>query len=66
MALVAVYNYVIFNSDNHKDIIGVKMATAETIKRINANMNLSSKKEVEDSEIDPEGFYPKGPVVPVG
>ena len=64
MPKIPVYSYVILNSDNHKDVPGARMATAEAIRRVNGHMNLSSKKMVDEGEVDPEGFYPPLPDVP--
>jgi hypothetical protein len=61
MSQIAVYSYVILNSDNHRDVAGRRMATADAIRRVNGHLNLSSKMTVDESDVDVEGFYPRLP-----
>lgn len=67
MALISVFAFTHADDNNEKTAHEPRKATRETIRRIRGTPIESSKEDVDESELDREGFYPKnktnGPAV---
>jgi hypothetical protein len=59
MALVSVFAFTHAEEDNDKTVHEPRKATRETIRRIRGTPIESSKEDVDESELDRDGFYPK-------
>ena len=59
MALVSVFAFTHADDDNDRSVHEPRKATRETILRIHGIPIESSKEDVEESELDRDGFYPK-------
>jgi hypothetical protein len=59
MALVSVFAFTHADDDDDPNVHEPRKATRETIRRIRGTAIESSKEDVEESELDRDGFYPK-------
>jgi hypothetical protein len=59
MALVSVFAFTHAEEGNDKTVHEPRKATRETIRRIQGTPIESSKEDVDESELDRDGFYPK-------
>jgi hypothetical protein len=55
---VAVYTFEVWDRQKGANVIAPRMATAETIRRVKGMADLESKQLVDESKLDPEGYYP--------
>ena len=58
MSQVAVYTFASMDRQTGADVAAARMGTSEAIRRVKGIANLESKRLVEESEVDAEGFYP--------
>lgn len=59
--MVTVYSFIIWDHDESggDNVQGPRMGTKEAITRIGGELQEGSAKVIDESELDPRGFYPK-------
>lgn len=59
MALISVFAFTHADDVNDKNVHEPRKATRDAIRRIHGTPIESSKEDVDESELDRDGFYPK-------
>ena len=55
---IAVYTFEVWDPQKGAIIVAPRMGTAEAIRRVKGMANLESKRFVDESTVDTDGFYP--------
>lgn len=61
MSKVTVYTFAATDRETGQNVADARMGTPEAIRRVKGMADLESKRLVNDSEVDAEGFYPAQP-----
>jgi hypothetical protein len=58
---IAVYTFEVWDRQKGATIVPPRMGTAEAIRRVKGMADLESKRLVDESTVDADGFYPAQP-----
>jgi hypothetical protein len=58
---IAVYTFEVWDHQKGATIVATRMGTAEAIRRVKGMADLESKRLVDESTVDADGFYPAPP-----